>query len=127
MHYAFLTLIAGRMVALRFSRRIEMAARSVVAAVLAIAVVQTQAVFAQGAATFPAKPITIVIPASPGGAIDLVARLTGQKMSGVFAKAVIVDNNAGATGIIGTEFVAHSAPARRTCRANSSRAWLASR
>jgi tripartite-type tricarboxylate transporter receptor subunit TctC len=87
-----------------------MVARSVVAAVIAIALIRAPVVFAQTAATFPSKPITIVIPASPGGAIDLVARLTGQKMSEVFGKPVVIDNKAGATGIIGTEFVAHAAP-----------------
>jgi tripartite-type tricarboxylate transporter receptor subunit TctC len=64
--------------------------------------------FAQAA--FPARQITIVVPATPGGAIDLTARLAGQKLSDAWGKPVVVENKAGATGIIGTEFVAKAAP-----------------
>lgn len=59
---------------------------------------------------YPSKPLTIVVPASPGGAIDLVARLVGQKLSESWGQPVSIDNKAGATGIIGTDFVARSAP-----------------
>ncbi|MES2183653.1 MAG: tripartite tricarboxylate transporter substrate binding protein [Pseudomonadota bacterium] len=62
------------------------------------------------AQTYPTKPITIVVPASPGGAIDLAARLIGQKLTEAWGQPVLIDNRAGATGIIGTDFVAKSAP-----------------
>jgi tripartite-type tricarboxylate transporter receptor subunit TctC len=62
------------------------------------------------AQTFPSKPITIVVPASPGGAIDLAARLIGQKMTESMGQPVMIDNKAGATGIIGSDFVAKAAP-----------------
>ncbi len=62
------------------------------------------------AQSFPAKPITIVVPASPGGAIDLAARLIGQKLTEAWGQAVVIDNRTGATGIIGTDFVAKSPP-----------------
>lgn len=62
------------------------------------------------AQTFPSKPITIVVPASPGGAIDLAARLIGQKLSESWGQPVSIDNKAGATGIIGSDFVARAAP-----------------
>ena len=66
---------------------------------------------AQGAAqSFPAKSITIVVPATPGGAIDLTARLVGQKMTDAWGKPVVVDNKGGATGMIGTDIVAKAAP-----------------
>jgi tripartite-type tricarboxylate transporter receptor subunit TctC len=65
--------------------------------------------FAQ-APNFPTKPMTIVVPASPGGAIDLLARLIGQKMTESWGQPVTVDNKAGATGVIGTEFVAKAPP-----------------
>lgn len=61
-------------------------------------------------AAYPAKSITIVVPASPGGAIDLVARLVGQKMTEAWGQPVVVDNRPGATGIIGTDLVAKSPP-----------------
>ena len=62
------------------------------------------------AQTFPSRAITIVVPASPGGAIDLAARLIGQKITESMGQAVLIDNKAGATGIIGTDFVAKAAP-----------------
>jgi tripartite-type tricarboxylate transporter receptor subunit TctC len=62
------------------------------------------------AQSFPTKPITIVVPASPGGAIDLAARLIGQKLTEAWGQGVVIDNKAGATGIIGTEVVAKAAP-----------------
>lgn len=66
--------------------------------------------FAQSAASFPSKSITIIVPASPGGAIDLVARLTGDKMTKEWGKPVVIDNKAGATGVIGTQAVASAPP-----------------
>lgn len=62
------------------------------------------------AQTFPSKPITIIVPASPGGAIDLTARLIGQKLTESTGQSVVIDNKAGATGIIGTDFLAKAAP-----------------
>ena len=59
---------------------------------------------------YPSKPITIVVPASPGGAIDLTARLIGQKLTEAWGQSVVIDNRAGATGIIGTDLVAKSPP-----------------
>jgi tripartite-type tricarboxylate transporter receptor subunit TctC len=50
------------------------------------------------------------VPASPGGAIDLAARLIGQKMSEAWGQPVTIDNKPGATGIIGTDFVHKAAP-----------------
>ena len=74
------------------------------------ALVASRAVRAAQADDFPSRPMTIVVPASPGGAIDLLARLIGQKMTEQWGKGVAVDNRAGATGIIGTDLVA-KAPA----------------
>ena len=88
-----------------------MLTRTFVAALVAFAAcVQGAPCAAQGAPAFPAKSITIIIPASPGGAIDLVARLTGQKVTESLGKPVVVENKAGATGVIGTEAMARSAP-----------------
>lgn len=76
--------------------------RSAVAVALAAAFASVTAQ-AQPATNFPSKQITIVVPASPGGAIDLAARLIGQKLTEAWGQSVVVDNKAGATGIIGTE------------------------
>lgn len=74
---------------------------------LTLGTVLATSAFAQ---SFPTKPMTLVVPASPGGAIDLAARLIGQKMTEAWGQPVVIDNKTGATGIIGTEFVAKSAP-----------------
>src|SRR5687767_4505417 len=62
------------------------------------------------AQTYPAKPITVVVPFPAGGATDFIARLLGQKVSDSLKQPVIVVNRAGATGAIGLESVARSRP-----------------
>jgi tripartite-type tricarboxylate transporter receptor subunit TctC len=62
------------------------------------------------AQTYPAKPIRWVVPFSPGGATDIVARAVGQKLAESWGQQVIVDNRAGGGGVIGTEIVAKSPP-----------------
>ena len=65
------------------------------------------AAFAQ---TFPSKPITIVVPATPGGAIDLAARLVGAKLTAAWGQPVAIDNVGGAAGMLGSDRVAKAAP-----------------
>src|SRR5215207_5543426 len=62
------------------------------------------------AATYPSKPIRLVVPLAPGGNNDLVARAVAQKMSEGLRQTVWVENRGGARGIIGTETVARSVP-----------------
>ena len=62
------------------------------------------------AQTYPAKSIRIVVPFPPGGGTDLVARTVAQKMHETLGQSAIVDNRAGANGIIGADLVA-KAPA----------------
>jgi tripartite-type tricarboxylate transporter receptor subunit TctC len=57
---------------------------------------------------YPERPIRIVAPAPPGGAMDTLARLLGQKMSEALGQAVVVENRPGADGNIGAEFVARA-------------------
>src|SRR5438874_3444955 len=75
-------------------------------AVLA-ALVSVQGAHAQ---SFPSKPIRLVAPFAPGGSLDLIARGIGQKMSESTGQPVVVENRAGASGAIGSEAVARSAP-----------------
>ena len=62
------------------------------------------------AQSFPSKSLRLVAPFSTGGALDLIARSVGQKLSDGLGRPVIVDNKAGASGAIGSEFVARAAP-----------------
>jgi tripartite-type tricarboxylate transporter receptor subunit TctC len=66
--------------------------------------------FTAQAQDYPIKPIRIVVPYSPGGGTDTVARLMASHISNSFGQQVIVENKAGASANIGTEFVA-KAPA----------------
>lgn len=68
------------------------------------------AVLAQSAANYPDKPVRLVVPFSAGGALDVVGRLLGQKLSDAWGRPVVIDNRVGAGGNIGAEFVAKSAP-----------------
>jgi len=68
---------------------------------------------AQGAALaqgYPAKPVHIVVPFAPGGAVDTVARIVGQQLSEQMKSPVIVENKPGADANIGADFVAKSPP-----------------
>lgn len=58
------------------------------------------------AETYPSRAIRIVVPFPAGGGVDVLARVVGQKVSTALGQPVLIDNRAGATGIIGTEFVA---------------------
>ena len=62
------------------------------------------------AQNYPAKPVKIVVPWPAGGGTDTVARIVGQKLSETLGQPFIVENRPGATGMIGAEFVAKSAP-----------------
>src|SRR5437867_450265 len=64
---------------------------------------------AQGQA-FPSRPVTLVVPFSPGTGIDILARVIGPKLSEKWGQPVVVENKPGASGNIGTDFVAKSAP-----------------
>ena len=59
---------------------------------------------------YPAKPIRLVVPYSPGGPVDIVGRIVAQKLTDALASQVIVDNRAGGGGNIAVEIVARAVP-----------------
>lgn len=63
--------------------------------------------FAQG---YPNKPVKLIVPFAPGGFTDVVARIVGQRLSTAMGQQFVIENKAGAGSIIGTDFVAKSAP-----------------
>ncbi len=63
-----------------------------------------------GAADYPARPVTLVVPYPPGGGVDAMARVVAAKLSDALKQQFIVDNRAGAGGTIGTRAVAQAAP-----------------
>src|SRR5262249_35824289 len=59
---------------------------------------------------YPNRPIRIVVPFPPGGGIDVAMRIIGQELSNDLGQAVVIDNRAGAGGIIATEAGAKAPP-----------------
>ena len=76
------------------------------AAALVIAGLSGQA----AAQSYPAKTVTIVVPAAAGGGIDLSARWIAAELTNALGKTVVVENKGGASGIIGTQQVARAEP-----------------
>src|SRR3990167_1963094 len=60
--------------------------------------------------SYPARPVRVVVSWAPGGAADLVARVVGQKLGEQLGQQLVIDNRAGASGAIGTDLAAKSAP-----------------
>ena len=59
---------------------------------------------------FPSKPVTLVVPFAPGGAMDVLARLAAQQAGDALGQPVVVDNRGGAAGLIGAASVARAEP-----------------
>lgn len=59
---------------------------------------------------FPARPVRMLIPTTPGGSVDFIARLVGQRLGERWGQTVVADNRAGANGLIGLEIVARALP-----------------
>ncbi len=74
---------------------------------------------------YPSKPIRIVVPYPPGGSLDILARAVSPKLNAGLGVPVIVESRAGASGVIGSEYLARSAPDGYTIGVgNASTHWL---
>jgi tripartite-type tricarboxylate transporter receptor subunit TctC len=65
---------------------------------------------AAGAQDYPVKPIRLVVTFPPGGPADIIGRVVGQKLQELFGQLVIIDNRAGAGGVVGADNIAKSEP-----------------
>jgi tripartite-type tricarboxylate transporter receptor subunit TctC len=85
------------------------------------ALLAAPAALSQGtSSTYPTKTVRMVAPFAPGGPVDLTARIVAQKLGETFSQQFVVDNRTGASGMIGAEQVAKSAPDGYTMLVNSS-------
>lgn len=80
------------------------------AATAGLAVIVASPATATAATPYPNKPVRIIVPYTPGGASDVLARVLAAKLQQSLGQPVIVENKVGASGAIGTEYVARSEP-----------------
>jgi len=77
---------------------------------LAAIVVALSAISSAQAEDYPSRIVRIVVPQTAGGGTDTFARAIGQKLSERWGQSVVIENKAGAGGVVGTDFVAKSPP-----------------
>ncbi|MBX6374502.1 MAG: tripartite tricarboxylate transporter substrate binding protein [Acetobacteraceae bacterium] len=70
----------------------------------------TSGAAAQPQEAYPNRPIRLVVPYTPGGSVDLMARAFGRRWGEILKQAIVVENKPGATTIVGTTFVARAEP-----------------
>ncbi len=84
----------------------KLSRRTAVAAVLATALLGSSVWAQNGTASYPDKPVKIVVPFAPGAGTDAMGRLMAQKLGEVMGGSFVVENRTGASGAIGTQYVA---------------------
>jgi len=89
-----------------------------ITAFFAAAIASAQFAAAQTAA-YPAKPVRVILPFPPGGSVDTVARMVMPRLSESLGQQFVIENRSGASGNIGTEFVARAAPDGYTLMVNT--------
>src|SRR5829696_1761506 len=78
--------------------------------IASLALTAAGSVLAQSAASYPAKPIRVVIGFAPGGPADIVGRLVAPKLGEVLGQQLLIDTRGGAGGTIGMDIVAKAPP-----------------
>ena len=76
----------------------------------ALCAAQFQHAAAQAPGGYPSRPIRMILPASPGGPVDVIARTVGAGLVEALGQPIVMDNRAGAGGIIGAEIVVNANP-----------------
>lgn len=84
--------------------------RSALALIAAIPALASQVALANDAAVYPQKPIKIIVPYPPGGTTDLLVRTINARLQQALGQPVVIENRGGASGTIGADAVAKSAP-----------------
>lgn len=79
-------------------------------AVSLAAVLTAMPVVSLGQEKYPDKPIRLVVPFPPGSASDVLGRIVMQRLTDIYHQQIVIDNRAGAGGLIGSELVLHAAP-----------------
>lgn len=87
-----------------------LAARTCVLAAIPLAFAATQHASAGDSQPYPTKPIRVLVPQAPGGSNDIMARYFAGQIGERIGRQIVVDNRAGADGVIATDMVAKSAP-----------------
>ena len=86
------------------------ALRTTFVAVTVLGLLQIAALYSAGAQSYPARPITIIVPYPAGGPSDVLTRILAERMKTSLGQTVIIENVTGAGGSIGVGRVARSAP-----------------
>jgi len=92
---------------------------SVAAAISVHAYAQVPSAERASTQSWPARPVRIIVPYTPGGGIDVVARMMAQKLAEQTGGTFVVENRPGAAGVLGAELVARAAPDGHTLLASS--------
>ena len=76
----------------------------------ALAVISLDAYAADAVTSYPNRPIRMLVPNAPGSSVDTLSRIIGNKMGEVIGQQLVIDNRAGAGGIVGMEIAKNAAP-----------------
>src|SRR5258706_15820889 len=71
-------------------------------------------------AAYPERPVRLIVPFPPGGAVDVTARIVAERLTARLGQPVVIDNRAGAGGALGAELAAKAAPDGYTLLVGSS-------
>jgi tripartite-type tricarboxylate transporter receptor subunit TctC len=83
---------------------------SIASSVMLLGLVATAPALAQSAASYPQRPIRVVVPYAPGGGSDILARFLAPRMAAEFGQQIVIDNRPGGSAMIGTQIMARAAP-----------------